>query len=252
MKNKNLLILGVSGNIGYEITKLFINKKFNIIGLDKKRTQKIEKLKKFENFKFFKFNLLDKNFVQKFSKIIKKNNTFINCAYPRTNNWSQIDENNISYDDFKKNIEFQLSRNLWVSYLFLKRLSKEKSKGCVINFSSVYGIKAQNKGLYKGTKIKINPIYPITKNAVIIFTKQLASIFSKSGLRANCISPGGIKGNNVFAQNKIFDKSIKQHIPAGRLAKSEEIANVVEFLISDKASFVTGTNFVVDGGWTAV
>ena len=72
MKNKNLLILGVSGNIGYEITKLFINKKFNIIGLDKKRTQKIEKLKKFKNFKFVKFNLLDKNFVQKFSKIIKK------------------------------------------------------------------------------------------------------------------------------------------------------------------------------------
>ena len=50
----------------------------------------------------------------------------------------------------------------------------------------------------------------------------------------------------------MFNKSIKQHIPAGRLAKSEEIANVVEFLISDKASFVTGTNFVVDGGWTAV
>ena len=233
MINKNLIILGAAGTIGYEIVNLLLKKNYNIIALDKEKKLKINKFKKFKNFEFIKYNLLDKNFDQKFSKIIKKNNIFINCAYPRTTNWAKIDSGNLSYRDFQKNIDLQLSRNLWLSNLFIKKLIKKKNKGSIINFSSVYGLKAQNKGLYKGTKIKMNPIYPITKNAVIIFTKQLASIYSKSGIRVNCISPGGVTGKNVFKQNKNFNLSVKQHIPIGRLAKPEEIAHVVEFLISD-------------------
>jgi NAD(P)-dependent dehydrogenase (short-subunit alcohol dehydrogenase family) len=252
MTNKNIIILGASGILGYEIIKLLLNKNYNIVALDKEKKSKINKFDKFKNFEFIKFNLLNNKFDQKFYKIIKKNNIFINCAYPRTINWEQIDGLNISYKDFKENIELQLSRNLWLSNLFIKKLIKNKNKGNVINFSSVYGIKAQNKGLYKGTKIKMNPIYPISKNAVIIFTKQLASISSKFGIRVNCISPGGVVGNNVFKQNKNFNKSIKQHIPIGRLAKPEEVAYIVEFLISDKASYITGANLIVDGGWTAV
>jgi NAD(P)-dependent dehydrogenase (short-subunit alcohol dehydrogenase family) len=66
-------------------------------------------------------------------------------------------------------------------------------------------------------------------------------------MRVNCIVPGGVENG----QSQEFIDAYSKHTPMGRMAKVEEICGLVEFLISDKASYCTGGVYPVDGGWTA-
>jgi len=85
-----------------------------------------------------------------------------------------------------------------------------------------------------------------------MMTKTMALELAKDNIRANLVAPGAIETNmnRELKENKeILDKVLKQ-IPIKRIGNPEEVANVVEFLASDKASYVTGTTFYVDGGMT--
>ena len=90
---------------------------------------------------------------------------------------------------------------------------------------------------------------------IINFSRQLASYYGKFGLRVNTISPGGIIGHvkgSAKTQNKKFLKRYTDLCPLKRLASSTEIASSALFLASDASSYITGTNFVVDGGWSII
>ena len=83
-----------------------------------------------------------------------------------------------------------------------EQMRKQKINGSIINFSSIYGMVAQNLNIYKGTEIKENAIYNSIKGGIISFTKQMASFYGKYNIRTNCISPGGIKGHSKGFKNK--------------------------------------------------
>ena len=70
----------------------------------------------------------------------------------------------------------------------------------------------------------------------------------KKNIRANCISPGGVKNKN---QSKKFIREYEKLAPLGRLAYPDEFNESVLFLISDASSYMTGSNLVIDGGWTS-
>jgi NAD(P)-dependent dehydrogenase (short-subunit alcohol dehydrogenase family) len=94
-----------------------------------------------------------------------------------------------------------------------------------------------------------------TKGAVVAMTKQLAAEGAPHGLRVNAVSPGMIRtaateGNLLAADHPM--RSIAGSIPLGRIGAPEEVANCALFLASDEASYVTGANLMVDGGWSAV
>ena len=95
--------------------------------------------------------------------------------------------------------------------------------------------------------IKIQPIQ-LQKGAVISFTKYLSAYWGKTGLRVNSISPGGVKNN----QNKNFIKNYSAKTILNRMAEPNDISAVVNFLASDNSNYITGTNIIVDGGWTAI
>ena len=100
-----------------------------------------------------------------------------------------------------------------------------------------------------------NISYPIIKGGIIGFTKQLASIYGKYNLRVNCLCPGAVKGhvkNTTTNQPKKFIKKFSNQVPLKRLADPDEISNVANFLVSDFASYMTGSVIVVDGGWTSI
>lgn len=94
-----------------------------------------------------------------------------------------------------------------------------------------------------------------SKGGVVAMTKQLAAEGAPHRIRANCISPGMIRTpateNDLLASGHPM-RTIARAIPLGRIGTPEEVARCALFLASDEASYVTGANLVVDGGWSAV
>lgn len=95
--------------------------------------------------------------------------------------------------------------------------------------------------------------YTASKGAVLSMTRELATIHAREGIRVNALCPGPLRTELLMKYLNTDEKKQRRlvHIPMGRFGEAEEIAYAVLFLASDESSFVTGTNFLVDGGITA-
>jgi NAD(P)-dependent dehydrogenase (short-subunit alcohol dehydrogenase family) len=119
------------------------------------------------------------------------------------------------------------------------RVMKEHGGGVIINVSSVAGVTPD-----------ILPIYSISKAGVNMATKVMAQQWAPYGIRANTLSPGQTKTkfSEALWGNPDIYKVIMDRTPLKRIADPEDMANTAVFLASDKASFITGQNILVDGG----
>lgn len=119
--------------------------------------------------------------------------------------------------------------------------------GSVVLVGSTAGI----SGSMTNTRIA----HSATKGGVIAMTRQLAAEGALSGIRVNCVSPGMVRTpateGDLLADDHPM-KNIERAIPLQRIGTPTEVINCVLFLASDDASYVTGANLVVDGGWSSV
>jgi NAD(P)-dependent dehydrogenase (short-subunit alcohol dehydrogenase family) len=124
---------------------------------------------------------------------------------------------------------------------------KKQKNGVILNMASVAGT----------VGIPDRFAYSMSKGAVISMTMSVAKDFVKDGIRCNCISPGRvhtpfvdgfIKANYAGKEQEMFEKLSKTQ-PIGRMAKPEEIGYLALYLCSDEASFITGTDYPIDGGF---
>jgi NAD(P)-dependent dehydrogenase (short-subunit alcohol dehydrogenase family) len=116
----------------------------------------------------------------------------------------------------------------------------------VVNLGSIYGEVAPDLSIYGDTPRMSSEVYGMTKAAVINFTKYLASFYKGTNARFNCVSPGGIE----FNQGPEFKKKYSAKVPLKRMAKPDEISEVICFLLSEKSSYINGENILTDGGFT--
>jgi NAD(P)-dependent dehydrogenase (short-subunit alcohol dehydrogenase family) len=96
--------------------------------------------------------------------------------------------------------------------------------------------------------------YSASKHAVMGLTRSAALDYAKQGIRINAVNPGNIvtEGlNRVFEKLGVTADAVTAMVPMGRIAQAEEVAQVVVFLCSDAASYITGQSLVIDGGYTA-
>ena len=118
--------------------------------------------------------------------------------------------------------------------------------GVILNIASDLSIIAPNQNLYKHLKTVKPVTYSVIKHGIHGLTKYLASLWAEKNIRVNTLSPGGIENN----QDKKFIQKVKKIIPMGRMARITEYKETIKFLCSKESSYITGQNFVVDGGRT--
>ena len=171
---------------------------------------------------------------------------WINNAYPRTKDW-HLDFENIPTSSWRKNVDQHLNGYCFCCQQVAERMKKRR-KGSIINLASTYGICGPRFSIYNGTAMTMPAAYAAIKGGILNFTRYLASYYGRYGIRANSISPGGI----FNGQPARFVKRYSKNTPLGRMARPDDIAGAAVYLASDAASYVTGHNLVVDGGWTSV
>jgi NAD(P)-dependent dehydrogenase (short-subunit alcohol dehydrogenase family) len=143
-----------------------------------------------------------------------------------------------------------LDVNLTGAFLCCQAVGRQMVKqgsGVILNIGSVYGVVACDQRIYGNSKINSSIAYATTKSGLINFTRYLASYWQGKNIRVNCLSPGGVYNNQApeFVENYTYRTMLK------RMATVDDLGSAVLYLVSDASQWVTGTNMIVDGGWTA-
>ncbi len=243
LQNKVVIVTGGSGLLGVEIIKFLISENAVCINVDLKETE-------MEGLVNYKCDITDEKQVNEMVLFVVNTyggiDALVNNAYPRTKDWGLKFED-IPYESWKKNVEMQLNTVFLCSQKVLG-IMKTQSSGSVVNIASIYGMVGPDFSVYDGTSMTMPAAYSAIKGGIINLTKYLASYYGKYQIRVNAISPGGI----FDEQPEQFVKKYEQKVPMKRMAFPSDIAPAVSFLVSDQASYITGQNIAVDGGWTSI
>jgi len=151
------------------------------------------------------------------------------------------------FDDFMRVLKVNAGGTFLCIQEGSRLMREKKTKGSIINLASIYGMVSGDPRIYTDCSRVTAECYGASKAAVIQLTKYFSVFLADYGIRVNCISPGGVFNN----QGKDFVKRYVQRAPMGRMADEKEIAATAVFLASEEASYITGQNIAVDGGWTA-
>jgi len=244
MTRKKIIVTGSSRGIGLAIAKKLIKEGHYVVlnGRHEKSFKKIKKNKRI-NYQIGNFSN-----PQEAKKIINKSIKILNgldiliCNIGESKSCPPNSEN---FAEWKK----MFNQNFFTATNAIEAAKKKiiQSKGSIICISSICG-----NELIKGAPIT----YSTAKAALNFYVKSLSHYLSYLGVKINIISPGNILfsgsvWDKKMKKNKNKTKSlIKQNVPLNKFGTTEDVTELVSYLVSNKSKFITGSNFVVDGGQT--
>ena len=223
---ERMIITGSEGLIGSSLSS-HLAKTYKILKLSRR----------------FGHDLTDEDFVKKwFAK--NKAEYLVNC-YGLNDHVTKAGMKNTLYDIPLKEIEDFIRVNVISLLSVCREFAKNKEAKGIVNIASIYGVVSPSPRLYGKNEKHIG--YPISKGAVVQLTRHMAAHLAPR-VRVNCLVPGGIG----HMQPKGFIKRYSEKVPLRRMMRKDELNGIVEYLCSDKSSYMTGSIVTIDGGWTII
>ncbi len=155
---------------------------------------------------------------------------------------------------FREVVEVNLVGTFLMTQAVGVRMRRVGKPGAIVNVGSIYGMVSPVQDIYayreEQTGIPfVKPVaYSAAKSGVYNLTRYCATYWGRHGIRVNTLTPSGVARDT---QDAIFQANYTARIPIGRMAQANEFNGAVIFLISDASVYMTGSNLVIDGGWTA-
>lgn len=238
MENKVALVTGAARGIGLATTHLFIELGWQVAMIDRDSAELRNACRDIANAKAFEY---DVSIPEQVDLIIDEVLTEFGQIDAVVNNAGVADFLPIHETDFsawRRIMETNLDGTFLVSQAAIPAL--KQTKGAIVNIGSISGLRASTLRVAYGT----------SKAAVIHMTKQQAIELGDFGVRANCVCPGPVKTKLAMAvHSPEIISAYLDAMPLGRYGSEREIAEVIAFLCSDKASYVTGQVIGADGGF---
>lgn len=239
-KEKVAVVTGGASGIGLATTKKLLSEGTNVVILDLKMDEEIINSLG-ENVLYLKCDVSNEENVKNcIEEIIKKFNHIDYLVANAGIGGSASKPHEVSMDEWNKVISVNQTGIFLLNKYVINEMLK-KGKGAVVNTSSMYGLVGSTTSF----------AYSASKGAINQMTRSLALTYARDNIRVNAIAPGYVDTPILSMVPDNIKEAMGNELPIGRLGKDTEIANLICYLLSDDASFITGAIIPIDGGFTA-
>lgn len=235
---KRILVIGSSGGIGHKVAETLLSKGCRVVGTYYRHPERIEDLSKHECFSSVYLNLEDINSVKTLHELIKKESeelyALVNCAGIVRFEGNDI-ENDIKI--WNETLAVNLAGNYYLAKIFHESISID---GRFIMISSTDS--------YFGGAITAS--YAVSKSGVNSLTKSFCLLFRDKKIRVNSVAPGWVTTPMAEINGNDFLRKVAAINPLKRNATPQDVANLIEFLLSDQSEYINGQVISLEGGYT--
>lgn len=257
-----VLITGVSGQLGGEYAKAFLARGARVAGLDMRPAGNSQALASAypEHYVFCPADVTDKSSLQQALALVEQRfgcpTVLVNNAALDSPPSAPLEENGPFEDYPEASWDKVIDVNLKGVYLCCQVFGAAMAKagrGSIVNIASIYGVVAPDQNLYdyrrQRGEVFFKPVaYSASKSGILNLTRYLAVYWAKKNVRVNSLTIAGVFNN----QEQAFLDAYCGRIPVGRMAQIDEYNGSVLYLASNASRYMTGSNLVIDGGWTAI
>ena len=239
-KEKVAVVTGGASGIGLATTKKLLSEGANVVILDLKMDEEIINSLG-GNSLYLKCDVSNEENVKNcIEEIIKKFNHIDYLVANAGIGGSASKPHEVSMDEWNKVISVNQTGIFLLNKYVINEMLKS-GKGAVVNTSSMYGLVGSTTSF----------AYSASKGAINQMTRSLALTYARDNIRVNAIAPGYVDTPILSMVPDNIKEAMGNELPIGRLGKDTEIANLICYLLSDDASFITGAIIPIDGGFTA-
>lgn len=262
VRDEIVLVTGASGQLGGKYVEAFLARQGKVVGLDLQSSPGLDKIAAQypDRFMFCAADVTNKQSLEQVLVQVLDNfgppTVLINNAAIDSPPSAPPEENG-PFEDYPeaswdKVIDVNLKGVYLCCQVFGAAMAKAR-KGSIINVASIYGLVSPDQNIYEYRRergeVFYKPVaYSASKSGILNLTRYLAAYWGKANVRVNSLTIAGVFNN----QEQAFLDAYCSRIPIGRMADPEEYNGAVLFLASPASQYMTGSNLLIDGGWTAI